>query len=158
VDFCIQDSDCLDACKPRCQIERGCCVECTKDSECPVKQWRGTEMATKTKCDTRNGYQCTYPITCTMDTDCTDSANPACSFSENKCVECRADAHCPKTGNNTGACDVGREKCVQCVSNAHCPAPTQICDPRNNMCVPASVFGVSASLFLSLAVLFLTYF
>jgi len=128
VDFCTMDAHCSDdSCYPRCQVERGCCVECTQNAHCPVAQWRGTERATRTVCDGDAGWICRSPVTvvvndtivCYTDDDCTNSADGgACSATENMCVECLFDTHC--TDPNMPACATGEQTCVECVIDAHC--------------------------------------
>jgi len=160
VDFCTEDADCLDACLPRCQLDRGCCVECNIDRDCPVAQWRGTEKATKTHCDTTNGFVCTIPDrsapVCETDANCT-GARKACSFSEQKCVECLYDSHC---GGETPACSTNTQKCVQCIQSVHCAGitpdvanggATALCDATTNLCVVInSSSGVTASVLVFL--------
>eukprot|EP01126_Amoeba_proteus_P029502 TRINITY_DN290_c0_g2_i10.p2 TRINITY_DN290_c0_g2~~TRINITY_DN290_c0_g2_i10.p2 ORF type:complete len:607 (+),score=124.87 TRINITY_DN290_c0_g2_i10:2027-3847(+) len=127
VNFCTQDSHCTDTCYPHCQIERGCCVECNTDRDCPLLQWRGAEK-NKMKCDTNAGYVCVGSMTpsaptpavgviCQFDSDCGNTTTPACSVTQNKCVECLFDGHC--TGAMK-ACHVGAQHCVECVSSGYC--------------------------------------
>lgn len=89
---------------------------------------------------------------CDDDTDCT-GPNHACV--DSRCVECRADEHCPmKRVCNTGilrctepcsapeeckekdrsVCDVARGFCVQCSSDVTC-GKNDVCDIAQGMCV-----------------------
>eukprot|EP01126_Amoeba_proteus_P056042 TRINITY_DN69_c0_g1_i8.p1 TRINITY_DN69_c0_g1~~TRINITY_DN69_c0_g1_i8.p1 ORF type:complete len:513 (+),score=104.15 TRINITY_DN69_c0_g1_i8:677-2215(+) len=126
VDFCTADAHCLDACLPRCQLDRGCCVECTKNSDCPVNQWRGSER-NKTLCDTDLGYICVNYLSrdtptpapvigCAMDSHCLPPT-PACSPTQSRCVQCLFDTHC---SSPTPACSTNTQTCVGCTSDSHC--------------------------------------
>jgi len=121
VDFCTANDQCTDSCNPVCNIDRGCCVECNTNSDCPVPQWR--QMAAYTTCS--SDFMCVLPssapppsATCGSDADCTGATGkPACSIDQGKCVACLYDAHCP---SSTPACDSGAQNCVDCVFDHHC--------------------------------------
>jgi hypothetical protein len=164
VDFCTADDQCQDSCAPRCAIERGCCVECYDDDHCPVPQWRGsqleyTECSADFMCVLPEGDEPSPDDFCNDDDDCNTAGLPACSFTQNKCVECLYDDHC---GGATPACDTGAQQCVDCTADHHCrniddeDGDDTYCD-SNQQCVDgAGLVGVSlfAALAVALAQLF----
>eukprot|EP01126_Amoeba_proteus_P066579 TRINITY_DN966_c0_g1_i1.p1 TRINITY_DN966_c0_g1~~TRINITY_DN966_c0_g1_i1.p1 ORF type:complete len:1053 (+),score=175.74 TRINITY_DN966_c0_g1_i1:73-3231(+) len=165
-DLCTLDSHCTDSCYPKCQVDRGCCVECLNSADCPVAQWRGSETS-NTYCDPVKGYICTSgpsnipptnPVECSMDKDCNASTGMvACSTSQGKCVGCLFDDHC--TDPNKPSCNVGRQTCVQCTSDYNCPisfycesdfCTTQVIWYNKDNLSSGSFISVSVLLFVSL--------
>ena len=97
------------------------CQECGTNTDCSMGNYCGDGLCQACNLPDHCGPSC---VTC--------PAN-ARICSQNKCVECTTDMHCPPGLS----CDVGAGKCVPptpCVSDEICK-PNKICDPDTNVCV-----------------------
>jgi Cys-rich repeat protein len=99
-----------------CNEERGLCVECLTNAQCPNPPLTVCHPQTNT---------C---VQCASNTDCTEPARPVCQPTTNTCVGCLTNGDCP-----TGVCHMNR--CVQCTSDAQCGGTTPRCNQATNTCV-----------------------
>ena len=129
---CVQNPDCKDPTKPRCDILDlsktpqgfGTCEPCQTDPDC-------THIPGLPHCETTTG-ECKE---CIVDVDCKDPTKPVCDPANNKCITgCIKDEDCPSP--TQPRCDTAVHQCDLCTSDANCTrfAPTPLCgaDTTNN--------------------------
>ena len=134
---CTSNSHCGTTAEPYC-ASFDACVECTSNSHCSDTEYCNTVGSCAAK--RANGSSCTDDDqclgTCGSDGKCycsTDNggcsgATPICKsnnitiVTDNECVECTYDSHCPSSEPQCNSNDV----CVECISDGHCSS-TQYC-------------------------------
>ena len=126
-DICVQCTSNAQCANPKPVCSADACRACAGDAECAGNP-------SGAACETTGGLagsceQCTQanPTACT-------GATPKCDTSQDKCVQCLANADC---GGTTPLCDTGKHVCVGCLSDANCSAPTcqkSTCNTTTGVC------------------------
>ncbi|MEW5855450.1 MAG: Ig-like domain-containing protein, partial [Myxococcota bacterium] len=118
---CSSDADCPEA-TPICDQETNTCRICESNADCTgdlrVCATTGTKAGRCVQCTDDDTQACT-------------DATPVCDMtagpSENTCVSCLANNHCPST---RPFCDPGTHQCTEeCTDNSQCNGTTPVCAP-----------------------------